>query len=59
MPAHLTLAKIAFLIFSYGIVTVLSIALVIIIHEFGHYLAARIFGIRITRFSLGFGKERV
>ncbi|MCB9977434.1 MAG: RIP metalloprotease RseP [Rhodospirillales bacterium] len=57
MPAHLTLAKIAFLIFSYGIVTVLSIALVIIIHEFGHYLAARIFGIRITRFSLGFGKE--
>lgn len=32
------------------------LALVITIHELGHFGAARLFGIRIDRFSLGFGK---
>lgn len=35
---------------------VLILCLVVIIHEFGHYLAMRIFGITVTDFALGFGK---
>ena len=33
----------------------LTIAIVITVHEFGHYLAARFFRVRILRFSIGFG----
>ena len=29
---------------------------VVAVHEFGHYLAARFFGVRVLRFSVGFGK---
>lgn len=32
------------------------LALVITIHELGHFGAARLFGVRVDRFSLGFGK---
>ena len=28
----------------------------IFIHELGHYIAARIFGVKVTDFSIGFGK---
>lgn len=34
----------------------LTISIVVVFHEFGHYLACRLFGIRVERFSLGFGK---
>ncbi|NDY43124.1 RIP metalloprotease RseP, partial [Dissulfurirhabdus thermomarina] len=27
----------------------------IFVHEFGHFLVARAFGIRVLKFSLGFG----
>ena len=30
--------------------------IIVAIHEFGHYLAARIFGAKVTDFSIGFGK---
>lgn len=53
----ITLSELGTLVFRYGLLTILSIALVIIVHEFGHYLAARSFGIKVTKFSLGFGKE--
>lgn len=33
----------------------LAIALLVTIHEFGHYLAARWLGVRVVRFSVGFG----
>lgn len=57
-PAEaLTLLEIGDLVFRYGVVTVVSLALIILIHEFGHYLAARAFGVRVTKFSIGFGKE--
>jgi regulator of sigma E protease len=36
-------------------VTVLAIALLIVVHEFGHFLAARACGMRVERFSVGFG----
>lgn len=34
---------------------VLAVSLLIIIHEAGHYLVARRFGMRVERFSVGFG----
>lgn len=36
-------------------VAVFGISLLVIVHELGHYLAARAFGMRVTRFSIGFG----
>ena len=32
------------------------IAVLIVVHEFGHYLAARWCGVRVLRFSVGFGR---
>jgi len=37
------------------IVAILGLALLMVIHEGGHYLVARYFGMRVTRFSIGFG----
>ena len=43
------------------LLTILAFALVIgplvFLHELGHYLAGRLFGVRIDAFSIGFGKE--
>lgn len=33
-----------------------AIAILVVVHEFGHYLAARLAGVKVLRFSLGFGK---
>ena len=33
-----------------------SLSLLVMVHEFGHFLFARIFGVRVERFSLFFGK---
>ncbi|MBW6514043.1 MAG: RIP metalloprotease RseP [Candidatus Syntrophosphaera sp.] len=38
------------------ILTILAFGLMIFIHELGHFLAARWFGVGIEKFSLGFGK---
>lgn len=35
----------------------LAIALLVAVHEYGHYLAARLCGIKVLRFSLGFGPQ--
>ncbi len=35
---------------------IVSVMILIVIHEYGHYLAARVCGIKIKRFSIGFGK---
>jgi regulator of sigma E protease len=37
------------------VAAVVAISLLIVIHEAGHHLAARAFGIRVERFSIGFG----
>ncbi len=37
------------------LLAILGISLIVIIHEGGHYLVARAFGIRVTHFSIGFG----
>ena len=35
---------------------VLSFSLLVIVHEFGHFLFAKIFGVRVEQFQLFFGK---
>src|SRR5260370_25525830 len=33
------------------------VGILIFVHEFGHYAAAKLFGVRVEVFSLGFGKR--
>ncbi|MEZ0288765.1 MAG: site-2 protease family protein, partial [Methylophilus sp.] len=35
---------------------IVAIGVLVTIHEFGHYLAARSCGVRVLKFSIGFGK---
>lgn len=37
------------------VVAILGLAVLMIVHEAGHYFAARAFGMRVTKFSIGFG----
>lgn len=37
------------------LLAILGISALVIVHEAGHYLAARAFGMRVLRFSIGFG----
>lgn len=39
------------------IVFVLTIFVLILIHEGGHFLVARLFGVKVIRFSIGFGEK--
>src|SRR5687767_1307449 len=41
------------------LIAVLGLALLIVVHEGGHFLAARLCGMRVERFSVGFGKPLV
>ena len=41
----------------YPLAFVLILSIVVIIHEGGHFLAARLCGIKVTAFSVGFGKK--
>jgi regulator of sigma E protease len=36
-----------------------TVGVLVVIHEFGHYLAARLIGVKILRFSVGFGKPLI
>jgi regulator of sigma E protease len=40
---------------AYALIAILGLAVLMIVHEGGHYLAARRFGMRVTKFSIGFG----
>ena len=33
-----------------------ALGLLIVFHEYGHYLAARFFDVKVLRFSVGFGR---
>lgn len=48
MFLHILLSIIAFFI---------TIAIVIGFHEFGHFVVAKIFGVKVLQFSIGFGKS--
>jgi regulator of sigma E protease len=41
------------------IIAILALAALIVIHEAGHFLAARLFGMRVKRFSVGFFKPLI
>jgi regulator of sigma E protease len=41
--------------FAYALIGILGLAVLMVVHEGGHYLAARRFGMRVTKFSIGFG----
>lgn len=38
---------------------VLALGILIVVHEFGHYLVARWCGVKVLRFSVGFGKALI
>jgi regulator of sigma E protease len=37
------------------VITILGLAFLMVVHESGHFFIARAFGMRVTRFSIGFG----
>lgn len=43
--------------FLYLFIALITINIIIFIHEMGHFLFAKIFGIKVEKFKLGFGKE--
>ena len=36
---------------------IFALGVIVFVHEFGHHLVAKIFGVRVVTFSLGFGKR--
>ncbi|MEL7168338.1 MAG: site-2 protease family protein, partial [Bacteroidota bacterium] len=40
--------------FSYIFWVALALSILVFVHELGHYLAARVFGMRVDKFSIGF-----
>ena len=36
---------------------IILISIVVFVHEYGHYYYARKYGVKVTDFSIGFGKE--
>ncbi|MCC6472681.1 MAG: RIP metalloprotease RseP, partial [Burkholderiales bacterium] len=38
---------------------IVALAALIVVHEYGHYLVARLCGVRVLRFSVGFGRPLV
>lgn len=41
------------------IVFLISLGFIVLLHELGHYLVARVFGVAVKQFSIGFGKPIV
>ena len=44
-------------LFSLRIIIRNHLSVVVFIHEWGHFIVARIFGVKVDEFSIGFGKE--
>jgi regulator of sigma E protease len=44
-------------LFHYAISFVVILSIIVFIHEFGHFYVARLCGVKIDEFSIGFGKE--
>ena len=40
----------------YILVAILALSVIVFVHELGHFLVARAFGVKVERFSIGFGK---
>lgn len=48
---------ISFNLWLYGGAFILVLSILVFIHEWGHYIIARLCGVRVETFSIGFGKE--
>ena len=35
---------------------IIALGLLIVVHEYGHYLVARLCGVKVLRYSVGFGR---
>ena len=44
-------------IWIYGGTFILVLSILVFVHEWGHYIVARLCGVRVESFSIGFGKE--
>lgn len=44
-------------LWSYGLPFVLVLSVLVFVHEWGHYIVARMCGVRVEVFSIGFGRE--
>ena len=42
---------------TYLLAFIILISIVVFVHEYGHYYYAKKFGVGVTDFSIGFGKE--
>lgn len=42
---------------SYILPFVIVLSILVFVHEWGHYIIARLYGVRVETFSIGFGKE--
>jgi regulator of sigma E protease len=40
----------------YPLAFIVAVGLLVTVHEFGHYLVARVLGVKVLRFSVGFGR---
>ncbi len=40
---------------SFGLSALLVLAVLIVVHEYGHFISARMVGVRVDKFSIGFG----
>ncbi len=36
---------------------IIALGVLVTVHEFGHFVAARLFGVKVEKFSIGFGKK--
>ncbi len=43
--------------FAFGVMVIITLAVVITVHEYGHYIAARLCGVHVETFAFGFGRE--
>ncbi len=41
----------------YGVVFLIVLSILVFVHEWGHYIVARMCGVKVETFSIGFGKE--
>ncbi len=44
-------------VWTYAGTFLLVLSILVFVHEWGHYIVARLFGVRVETFSIGFGKE--
>lgn len=54
---HTIVTKPVFFVRDYGGPFILVLSLLIFVHEFGHYIVARMCGVKVIKFSIGFGRE--